>query len=118
MDLQVLGSRPSDRRVSGSASGNEAHAVVDGTGRLVDLQLDGDLLRQPTVAVIEAVLAAVTDAQETASALAEQERAQRHEVADQQLATDLAQANREAERRLAELTTIVSDLIRHPESGR
>jgi hypothetical protein len=107
------------RRGSGSAAGGQTRAVVDATGRLVELTVDALLLRRPPRGVADAILAAVTEAQDAARASAPSAApAPAAEVPafDQaQLDADVAALEREADRRLSELSAIVSDLIRHQE---
>jgi YbaB/EbfC DNA-binding family len=86
--------------------------VVGDDGRLVDLVLDRELLDRPAWAVAEAVVAAVNEAQDAI-------RARRAELADPgAFAAALDEANLEAERRLAEFGTMVSDLSRYQRGAR
>jgi DNA-binding protein YbaB len=106
--------RPDDVRFSAAAADGQARAVVDGTGRLIEVNLDARLLRRTALAVGEAVLAAVTQAQETARVRAAEQLADVSTAFDPPgLAADLDAADLEAERRLSELRVIVADLVRH-----
>jgi DNA-binding protein YbaB len=101
-------------RFSGSAAGGQAKAVVDGDGRLVDLAVDALLLRRPPRGIADAILSAVQQAQDEAAAA----RPTPSTAADVQLdpdriTADVAAVEREADRRISELSAIVSDLIRH-----
>ena len=87
----------------------QVRVEVGDDGRLIDLVLSRELLDRPAWVVSEAVLAAVNEAQDAI-------RARQAELVDPNaLAAALDEANLEAERRLAELSTIVSDLIRYQE---
>jgi len=59
---------PSPRFYGANASGL-ARAVVNETGRLIDLEIDPELLRRPAALVAEAVLSAVLGAQDHAAAV-------------------------------------------------
>jgi hypothetical protein len=106
-----------DGLVFESPSGGPVRAVVDGTGRLVGLSLDTRLLHQSRDAVAEAVIAAVTHAQDAAAAHRAPER-DAGEGIQQRLAVALDDATWEAERRLSELRVLVSDLARDAERWR
>ena len=101
-------------RFSGSAAAGQTRAVVDGTGRLVELTVDALLLRRPPRGIAEAILTAVQQAQDAA---AEARPAPDSPAVDgfdpERLAADVAAVEREADRRLSELSAIVADLIRH-----
>jgi hypothetical protein len=87
-------------------------AVVGDDGRLADLVIDRELLSRPPWAVSQAIVAAVNHAQDAT-------RAHHVELADPTtLAAALDEASLEAERRLSEFGTIVSDLMRHQRSVR
>lgn len=58
--------KPSPRFYGANASGL-ARAVVNQTGRLIDLELEPELLRRPATLVADAVLSAVLDAQDRAA---------------------------------------------------
>jgi DNA-binding protein YbaB len=98
-------------RHAGSGPDGLADAVVDGSGRLVDLKLDPSLMRRTAGAATKEVLAAVVAAQDaarthTAGSAEELESLAQRASAD-------AQAYRlEARRQLDELNTLVNDLIR------
>lgn len=49
-------------RFHGTNASGLARAVVNETGRLIDLEIDAELLRRPAALVAEAVLSAVLDA--------------------------------------------------------
>ena len=55
-------------RFRGANASGLARAVVNETGRLIDLEIDPELLRRPAVLVAEAVLSAVLNAQDQAVA--------------------------------------------------
>ncbi|HEU4953455.1 MAG TPA: YbaB/EbfC family nucleoid-associated protein [Gemmatimonadales bacterium] len=57
------------RRFRGASTSGLARAVVSETGRLLDLEIDPELLRRPVMLVAEAVLSAVLDAQDQAAGL-------------------------------------------------
>jgi DNA-binding protein YbaB len=99
---------PTVDQFTGSAADGRVRAVVDARGLLVDLRLDASFLNRSPETVANAIIAAVREAQEAA---APAEPA----VDDQQIAADLEAIDREADRRLAELNVIVSDLIRQRE---
>jgi hypothetical protein len=88
-----------------SRSDDRVRAVVDGTGRLVDLTVSSELLRSPARNVAQAVFTAVTEAQVAAAAAT-------GPGLEQHLADALAEVTRDADRRLAELATLVSDVSR------
>lgn len=101
----------------GSNASGLARAVVDATGRMIDVELDSELLRRPAALVAEAVLAAVLDAQDKAA----QDRAMldaEDRPAVEGLKEAVEQANLEAERRLSQFATLVSDLARATEFRR
>jgi DNA-binding protein YbaB len=101
-------------RVSGTGPDRLAQAVVDGTGRLVDLRLDPSLMRRPAGAVAKEVLGAVASAQGSAHA---QRTNQADGLADlaQRMAADAETYRDQAGRQLEELDTLVSDLLRSRE---
>ena len=117
--MVVLSTQPTDAQFSGSAAGGQTRAVVDAEGRLVELTVDALLLRRPPRGVAEAILSAVQQAQDAAarSLAADASAGPADDAADTfdpaRLAADVAAAEREADRRLSELSAIVSDLIRH-----
>jgi hypothetical protein len=87
-------------------------AVVGDDGRLLQLEISRELLDRPPWAVSQAIVAAVNRVQDAT-------RARHVELADPAtLAAALDEANLEAERRLAEFGTIVSDLMRHQRGAR
>jgi hypothetical protein len=89
-----------------SAADRLVRAVVDDQGHLVGLWIEPELLTYPVESVAQAVFDAVTEAQ----AVAETEGAA---MVDQRgLADALERANRDADRRLSELSLLVSDLAR------
>lgn len=87
-------------------------AVVDEDGRLVDLVLSRELLAQQPWSVARAIVAAVNEAQDPI-------RARQDRLADPAALADvLDEVNVEAERRLAEFGTMVSDLMRQQRRAR
>jgi len=103
-------------RFSASAASGQTRAVVDEDGRLVELTVDALLLRRPPRGIAEAILHAVQQAQDEAAAA----RRAPDPAGDlggafdpDRLAADVATVEREADRRLSELSAIVADLIRH-----
>jgi len=56
-------------RFRGASASGLARAVVNETGRLLDLEIEPDLLRRPAALVAEAVLSAVLDAQDQAAGI-------------------------------------------------
>lgn len=92
-----------------SGSEDRVRAVVDSAGRLVDITISPELLRSPARNVAQAVFEAVTQAQLAASRPADETIA-----LERQLADSLAEVTVDADRRLAELATLVGDL-RHRE---
>jgi DNA-binding protein YbaB len=123
----VVSAQPTDARFAGSAAGGQTRAVVDGTGRLVELTVDALLLRRPPRGVADAILGAVAEAQDAA----DRERARAvDQTMDQgpdgnvgqdmvrDITSDLEAAERETDRRLSELSAIVSDLIRYRDRPR
>ena len=112
--LDGTSTRLSDVRFSGSAAGGQAKAIVDGAGRLIDLTVDALLLRRPPRGIGDAILSAVQQAQDEATAArpAPTDASVAAFDADR-IAADVAAVEREADRRLSELSAIVSDLIRH-----
>jgi DNA-binding protein YbaB len=115
MDLDLFTTQLGSARVSGAAANGRAKAVVDGTGRLVDLDLAPDLLRRPAKDVTEAVVAAVTNAQDAARAQGTAHVTEMREALERQMSADVEEANRDAERSLEELRTLVSDVARMTE---
>jgi DNA-binding protein YbaB len=111
MDLDMDAVR-AGTRFAGAAPGGMVRAVVDHAGRLVDLHLDPDLLRQPAVAVQRATIAAVAEAQRIAEAHDGQHDRAAREALARQVAADVERAGFAAERGLGELNTLVSDLLR------
>jgi hypothetical protein len=112
--LDGTSTRPADVRFSGSAAGGQAKAIVDGDGRLIDLTADALLLRRPPRGIADALLSAVQQAQDEAAQA--RRAAAPTPVAPfdtDRLAADVTAVEREADRRLSELSAIVSDLIRH-----
>jgi restriction endonuclease Mrr len=106
-------------RFRGSNASGMARAVVDEAGRLIDLELEPELLRRPAALVAGAVVSAVLDAQGQAAAIAAgspapaQERSQDEQrLGLQQLEAELERANLEADRRLSQFATLVADLNR------
>ena len=88
-----------------SRSDERVRAVVDGTGRLVDLTISPELLGSPARNVAQAVFEAVTEAQSAAAAGGGSDL-------ERQLGDALAEVTLEADRRLAELATLVADVSR------
>jgi DNA-binding protein YbaB len=118
MNLESFAAQLGGVRVSAAAANGRAKAVVDGTGRLVDLDLAPDLLRRPAKEVIQAVVAAVNNAQDAARAKGTAQVAQLRAELERQMAADIEEANRDAERSLDELRTLVSDVARMTERMR
>jgi len=56
-------------RFRGASASGLARAVVNDTGRLIDLEIDPQLLCRPAELVAEAVLSAVLDAQDQAAGI-------------------------------------------------
>jgi DNA-binding protein YbaB len=54
-------------RFRGANASGLVRAVVNETGRLLDLEIDPELLRRPATLVAEAVLSAVLNAQDQAA---------------------------------------------------
>jgi len=104
--LTGVSTEPAGNVVTGSSADGRVRAAVDATGRLVDLVLDGDLLRRPAWVVADAIVAAVTQAQDAVR------RPAGAPLDLQAIAADVEAAGRDADRRLAEFTTVVSDLAR------
>jgi len=112
--LDGTSTRLSDVRFSGSAAGGQAKAIVDGAGRLIDLTVDALLLRRPPRGIADAILSAVQQAQdEAAGARPTPSPAADVALDPDRIAADVAAVEREADRRISELSAIVSDLIRH-----
>jgi len=116
--------RSTDARFSVSAAGGQTKAVVDGDGRLVDLTVDALLLRRPPRGIADAILSAIQQAQDEAKAARPTPATSDATVSDaaadgafdaDRIAADVAAVEREADRRLSELSAIVYDLIRHQE---
>ena len=118
-DVVVLSTQPTDAEFSGSAAGGQTRAVVDADGRLVELTVDalllrrpprggrrGDPVRRPTGPGRGRPLVG-------GRRLSGPGRRCRGHLDPARLAADVAAAEREADRRLSELSAIVSDLIRH-----
>ena len=92
--------------------GVPVRAVVDDDGRLVELVLSRELLAQQPWAVSLAIVAAVNEAQDAV-------RVRHERLADPAtLAAAVGEANLEADRRLAEFGTLVSDLMRRQRGAR
>ncbi len=111
MDLSSFERRLAAVRVSASAADGQARAVVDGTGRLVGLELLPDLLHGPAEAVAEAILAAVNEAQDSARRADHPILSDVGESMRQRIADDFHEAQAAAERHLAEFNTFLSDLM-------
>jgi hypothetical protein len=95
MDHDSFAAKVDDAHVFESAADCPARAVVDGTGRLVGFRLDTALLRQHRDVVAQAVLDAVTEAQDAAAAH-RADRLARAEAVERQLTDALAEASRPA----------------------
>ncbi|HZM84592.1 MAG TPA: YbaB/EbfC family nucleoid-associated protein [Candidatus Limnocylindrales bacterium] len=107
---------PTPRFAGANASGL-ARAVVNETGRLIDLEIEPELLRRPAALVAEAVMSAVLDAQEKAAAVGPGaagdragDRASKVELSRIQAMLD--EANLEVDRKMAQFATLVQDLSR------
>jgi len=112
--LDGTSTRSAGLRFSGSAAGGQAKAIVDGAGRLIDLTVDALLLRRPPRGIADAILSAVQQAQDEAAAARPAPTGAAVPAVDaDRIAADVAAVEREADRRLSELSAIVSDLIRH-----
>jgi hypothetical protein len=98
-------------RFRGANASGLARAVVNESGRLIDLEIDPELLRRPAALVAEAVLSAVLSAQDQAGQR-EDSRDQVPAIDIERVQADFEEANREAERRLAEFAALVQDLSR------
>lgn len=118
MDVESWQARLADARISGTEPDGLARAVVDGAGWLVDLRLDPSLMRRSAGAVARAVLTAVAKAQEAARAQSTEQFAGVQEALSRQATADAEAYRHEAERRLEELSTLVSDLMRGRERVR
>lgn len=111
MDIETWAEQITGARHTGRGPDGLADAVVDGSGRLVDLKIDPILMRRTAGAVTKEVLAAVGAAQDAARTHTAGQAADLETLA--QRATADAQAYRvEARRQLDELNTLVNDLIR------
>lgn len=118
MVLDGTSTRPTDARFSASAASGQTKAVVDGDGRLVELAVDALLLRRPPRGIADAILSAVQQAQDAAAAARPAADPAGpadlgHAFDPDRIAADVAAVEREADRRLSELSAIVSDLIRY-----
>lgn len=107
-------------RFRGANASGLARAVVNETGRLIDLEIDPELLRRPAALVAEAVLSAVLDAQDLAvrSGRPADGPSTVDELNIERIQADFDEANREAERRMAEFAVMVQDLSRGLENRR
>lgn len=100
-----------DAPFTASGANGMARAVVDGGGRLLELHLDPDLLLQPAVAVERAAFDAVTEAQHRALTHRDEAGTTARDALARQVAADVERAGDTAERGLAELSMLVSDLL-------
>jgi DNA-binding protein YbaB len=112
MNLDTYFAQLGDTRATGATPDGKARAVVDGTGRLVELTLAPELLRQQPKTVANAVLLAVGKAQEAAKTQGSETMTKMRESLQKQIAVDVEEAGRTAERHLTELNTLVSDLMK------
>jgi DNA-binding protein YbaB len=117
VDFESLEAELTGARMSGTGPDGLARAVVDGTGRLVDLRLEPSLMRRSVGAVAKEVLAAVGKAQEAARAEGTKHTAGLDAIV-QRASADVEAYRHEAERRMEELHTLVSDLLRGRERVR
>jgi DNA-binding protein YbaB len=101
-------------KFSGTGPDRLAQAVVDGTGKLVSLNLDPGIMRRSVGALTKEVVAAVSRAQEAARAKGTEQATRLEELA-QQASAEAEEYRHQAERQLGELNTLVNDLIRHRE---
>lgn len=118
MDLTAWEQQLADARVTAGTPEDLARAVVDGTGRLVDLKLKPELLRRPPEAVAKAVLGAVRKAQETARKGDNAGLTRLTDSMRQQMQRDVDDATATAERYLAEMNAYVTDLRREGRADR
>jgi DNA-binding protein YbaB len=107
-------------RGSGAAAGGLVRAVVDGAGRLVDLVLAPEALLWPAGELAEEIVTAAGRAHDAAgeqlAAAAEQAGAAQVPGPVARLATELADATREADQRFDELATLAQDMLRQQRS--
>jgi len=98
-------------RFRGTNASGLARAVVNETGRLIDLEIDPELLRRPAALVAEAVLSAVLDAQDKAA----HDPVQASDVSEvdlERLQAMLDEANLEVDRKMAHFAALVQDVSR------
>jgi len=115
MDLEARRKRLAGVRVKASAPDGMARVVVDGTGRVVELNLRAELLSRSPAAVAKTVLTTLIKAQDSARQQDGPEFAELRESVDaleKRIGADVAQSQQSAERSLAELETVLSDLVR------
>ena len=105
-----------NRHCATSADGL-ARAVVDGTGRIVDLAVSEDLLRRPPWTVAATVLEAVRSAQDNATTAYDPDASPT--AGDTGATLDVSwltaateSAGIEADRRVAQLATTIDNLVR------
>lgn len=109
-------------RFRGANASGLVRAIVNETGRLIDLEIEPELLRRPAALVAEAVLSAVLDAQDRAVA----EHPARVDATDvaaaeiemERIQTMVDDANLEVDRKLAQFASLVQDLSRGLEGRR
>ena len=116
MDFANWESQLTEARVRGSGPEELAEAVVDGTGRLVDLKLDPRLLRRSAGAAAKEILGAVSSAQEAVRT--QNSGADGFEALVRQASADAEAYRFAAERQMEELNTLVGDLLRGRERAR
>jgi len=118
MDLTVWEKQLADARVTAGGPEDLVRAVVDGTGRLVDLKLKPELLRRPPEAVAKAVLGAVRKAQESARNGDKAGLVELNDSMRKQMQRDVEDATATAERYLAEINAYVTDVRREGRADR
>jgi len=104
-----------EMKAEASGGSRLVHAVVDGTGRLVTLKVRPELLRLSPEAVANMVLATVNKAQDNVREQVEKQFAVAAGDRDTLLGrieADIAEGHDRVERRMEELRTLASDVMR------
>lgn len=109
-------------RFRGANASGLVRATVNETGRLIDLEIEPEVLRRPAALVAEAVLSAVLDAQDQAvagsPASADATDVAASEIELERIQAMVDDANLEVDRKMAQFASLVQDLSRGLENRR
>jgi DNA-binding protein YbaB len=118
MDLTSWDRQLAGARVTAIAPDGLSRAVVDGTGKLIDLKFKPELLTRPPDAVVKSVLGAVRKAQEDAKKGETAGIGELNDSMRKQIERDVDEAQATAERYLAEINAYITDLRREGRAAR